>query len=303
MIQQAKTKLKRSRRGNIAYVWLILPVAAVMIFCMYPAVTAIVRSFMDWTPSKSEWIWFDNYKTLFTDKLFGKSFVNMIILVVCNLITSNVMTLLLAELLFNLKFGKLEKVYRYLFLLPALVPGMVSVLLWKNVILSGSEEGLFNSILALFGAKPSGWYFDKSRVILSMVLTSFPWVGGISFLIYLSGLQAIPESVYEAAELDGLSAFGRVLKIDLPLLVGQIKYFIIIGIINGVQVYDLQLIMAMSPVDPASTVPGYILYHYTFSSPKYGYAASIGVVLFVITLVLSTISNKISDKMRAENGI
>lgn len=296
-------KANRRENQNIAYLWLLLPLLAVTIFCLYPACSAIIRSFMDWTPTKSEWIWFGNYKELFTDALFGKAFGNMLILVACSLVTGNVMTLLLAELLFNLRFFKLEKVYRYLFLLPALVPGMVSVLLWKNVILSGSADGLMNTILGWFNIEPSGWYFDKGQVILSMVLTNFPWVGGVSFLIYLSGLQSIPDSVYEAGELEGLSAFKRVIYIDLPLLVSQIRYFIIIGLINGVQVYDLQLILGLSPVDGASTVPGYLLYHYTFGTTRYGYAASIGVVLFLITLTLSTISNKISDKVRAENGV
>lgn len=296
-------KANRRENQNIAYLWLLLPLLAVTIFCLYPACSAIIRSFMDWTPTKSEWIWFGNYKELFTDALFGKAFGNMLILVACSLVTGNVMTLLLAELLFNLRFFKLEKVYRYLFLLPALVPGMVSVLLWKNVILSGSADGLMNTILGWFNIEPSGWYFDKGQVILSMVLTNFPWVGGVSFLIYLSGLQSIPDSVYETGELEGLSAFKRVIYIDLPLLVSQIRYFIIIGLINGVQVYDLQLILGLSPVDGASTVPGYLLYHYTFGTTRYGYAASIGVVLFLITLTLSTISNKISDKVRAENGV
>lgn len=295
--------IQKKKSQHIAYAWLLLPVIFVAVFCVYPALAAIVRSFMDWTPSTSKWIWFDNYANLFSDALFGKAFANMLILVICSLITSNVMTLLLAELLFNLRFRALEKLYRYLFLLPALVPGMVSVLLWKNVILSGSAEGLFNTILGWFGAEPSGWYFDKGKVILSMVLTNFPWVGGVSFLIYLSGLQSIPESVYEAGELEGLTSLKRIVYIDLPLLVGQIKYFIIIGLINGVQVYDYQLILGLSPVDSSSTVPGYMLYYYTFSSPRYGYAASIGVVLFVITLTLSTVSNKISDKVRAENGL
>lgn len=148
-----------------------------------------------------------------------------------------------------------------------------------------------------------GWYFDGSKVILSLILTNFPWVGGVSFLIYYAGLQAIPQSVYEACELEGVTGFKRIVYIDLPLLVGQIKYFIIIGIINGVQVYDMQLILGFSAIDPSSTVPGYLLYYYTFGTPKYGYAASIGVVLFVITLTFTVISNKISDKKREENGI
>ncbi len=295
---------RRNKDGRAALCWLILPVIAVSLFCVYPVITAIVRSFMVWTPSQSKWVWFQNYTMLFKDELIATAFKNMIILVLGGLLTGNVMTLILAELLFNLVLKKTEKVFRYLFLLPALVPGMVNVLLWKNVVLSPDETGVLNVVLNWFGVKPQAWYFDKSMVIFSMIFTNFPWVGGVSFLIYLSGLQSIPESVYEAAELDGLSHFKRVFVIDLPFLVGQIKYFITVGIISGVQGYDLQLILGFSSVDPTSTVPGYLLYHYTFGGdPQYGYASAIGVVLFALTLIVSTVANAISDKMRKENGI
>lgn len=293
-----------AKRDNIAYLWLIAPILMVGIFCVYPALSAIARSFMNWSPSISKWIWFKNYFELFSDELFLKSLGNMLILTLFNIVFSNIMTLLLAELLFNLVLKKTEKTLRYLFLLPALVPGMVSVLLWKNVILSGTEEGLFNVVLGWLGTQPSGWYFDKNRVLASIILTGFPWVGGVSFLIYYAGLQAIPDSVYEAASLEGITPFRRVFSIDLPFLVGQIKYFLIIGIINGVQVYDIQLILGFSPIDSSSTVPGYLLYHYTFGSPpRYGYAASIGVVLFVITFLASLIANRVADKKLQEDGV
>ena len=297
---------KRKTDGKAAFLWLIVPVVFVALFCVYPALTAVVRSFMEWSPSKSEWIWFDNYKDLFSDSVFGSAFKNMLILVFFGMFTGNIMTLILAELLFNFAWKGTEKVYRYLFLLPALVPGMVSVLLWKNVVLSGTEEGLMNVIISWFGADTQAWYYDKGQVIFSMLLTNFPWVGGVSFLIYLSGLQAIPESVYEAADLDGLSHFKRVFVMDLPFLVGQIKYFIVIGIISGVQGYDLQLILGFSAIDTASTVPGYLLYYYTYgggNATNYGYASAIGVVLFVLTMTITTISNKISEWRQRENGI
>lgn len=297
-------KQKGNKDGKTAFFWLVLPIAVVTLFCVYPVFTAIIRSFMEWTPAHSEWVWFRNYTTLFKSELFSTAFKNMLVLVLGGLITGNIMTLILAELLFNFVLKKMEKVFRYLFLLPALVPGMVSVLLWKNVVLSADEMGLMNVVLDWLGIAPKAWYFDKSMVIFSMIFTNFPWVGGVSFLIYLSGLQSIPESVYEAAELDGLSHFKRVFVIDLPFLVGQIKYFITVGIISGVQGYDLQLILGFSSVDPASTVPGYLLYHYTFGGdPQYGYASAIGVVLFVLTLFVSSVANAISDKMRKENGI
>ena len=294
-------KIKKSQ--NVAYLWVLLPFLVVFLFCVYPAAAAIVRSFMNWTPSQSSWAGLANYREIFSDKLFGKAFGNMSVLTLSSLLTGNVTTFLVAELLFNLRLKRTGKVLRYLFVLPALVPGMVSVLLWKNVVLSGTEEGLMNVIMALFGKEPSAWYYDKSKVLLSMILTNFPWCGGVSFLIYFAGLQAIPESVYEACELEGLSPFKRVFLMDLPYLVGQIKYFVIIGLINGVQVYDYQLILGFSPIDSASTVPAYMLYYYTFGVSRYGCAAAIGVVLFAITLLFTVISNKISDKMRAENGV
>ena len=176
--------IKNRRKTNrVAYLWLAIPMLVVAVFCVYPAISAIIRSFMEWTPSKSKWIWLKNYKDLFQDKLFFSAFKNMSILLVFNIITGNVMTLFLAELLFNLRWKKTEKVFRYLFLLPALVPGMVNVLLWKNVILSSSEEGLVNIILSWFGKPAQGWYFDKSNVILSLILTSFPWWGKFSYLL------------------------------------------------------------------------------------------------------------------------
>lgn len=296
---------KSKTDGRTAFLWLIVPVVFVALFCVYPAIMAIIRSFMEWTPSKSGWIWFDNYKNLFSDEVFGAAFKNMGILVLSGMFTGNVMTLILAELLFNFGWRKTEKVYRYMFLLPALVPGMVNVLLWKNVVLSGTEEGLMNVILSWFGGEAQAWYYDKGQVIFSMILTNFPWVGGVSFLIYLSGLQSIPESVYEAADLDGLSHFKRVFVMDLPFLVGQIKYFIVIGLISGVQGYDLQLILGFSAIDKSSTVPGYLLYYHTYGSsmPNFGYASAIGVVLFVLTMTLTTISNKLSEKRQKENGI
>ena len=109
-----------SSKGKItknyqAFLWIILPLAAVTVFGLYPAVSAIIRSFMKWTPIQSEWVWFANYKELFQDKLFSRAFKNMVILALSSLVTSNVMTLLLAEFLFNLKLKKLEKSFHAAF--------------------------------------------------------------------------------------------------------------------------------------------------------------------------------------------
>ncbi|MDR1094355.1 MAG: sugar ABC transporter permease [Clostridiales bacterium] len=288
-----KTQKRAVKETLTAFAWLILPAGLMLIFCLYPAAAAILRSFMDYAPSGSRWIWFGNFSALFNDAVFRKSLLNMLILVSGGLLTGNVATLFLAECLFNMRNRKASKAFRYLFLIPSLVPGMVTALLWKNVILSGDADGLMNRLTGLFGAPPNAWYFSERLSKASIVLTNFPWVGGISFLIYLAGLQSIRESCLEAAELDGVTVWKRVWHIDLPLLLGQIKYFLIIGIVGGVQVFDMQLIITDGGPNYSTTVPGYLLYLKTYGYSAVGEASAIGVLLFAVTFTAMTIANKV----------
>ena len=285
-----------------AIVWLIVPLGFVCVFCVYPAISAIAKSFTEWSASgQTKFVLFDNYKAIFSDGVFWKSCLNMAIIVVFGMITSNVATLFLAELLFNMTEKKVAAIYRYLFLIPSLVPGMVTVLLWKNVILAGTEEGVVNGILAVFGVKPVPWYFSEKWSKFSMIMTNFPWVGGISFLIYLSGLQAIPDSCLEASKLDGVTTAKRIFYIDLPLLAGQIKYFFVVGLVSGVQNFDFQLIVTNGGPNNSTIVPGYILYMKTYGYSKLGEASAIGVTLFLLTFALTTIAGKISRKKTEDN--
>ncbi len=284
-----------------SFVWLFVPLGFLCVFCVYPAVSAVCTSFTEWSPrGKTSFVLFDNYKAVFSDPVFGKACGNMGILVFFGMITGNAATILLAELLFNMKEKRAAKAYRYLFLIPTLVPGMVSVLLWKNVIFAGTEEGLVNILLSVFGVKPNAWYFSERWSKFAIVMTNFPWVGGIGFLIYLSGLQAIPESCIEAAQLDGVTTWKRVFYIDLPFLLGQIKYFFVIGLVNGVQNFDFQLIVTDGGPNNSTIVPGYMLYMKTYGYSKLGEASAIGVTLFVLTFALTLLANGIAKRSKEE---
>lgn len=286
---------RRKRKSDIlkAMLWLCIPMAMILLFCVYPFINAFINSFSEFSISQgTKFVLFKNYASVYGDPVFWKSFKNMIIFIVFNLVTVNIATITLAELLFNMKNQKLAKIYRYIFLIPAIVPGMVIILLWKNVIFSGTEDGLANVILNWFNIEPNAWYYSESLSKFSIIMTNFPWVGGISFLIYLSGLQAIPESCLDAAKLDGATMFKRLRYIDLPLLAGQIKYFFIIGIISGAQAFDYQLIITDGGPNNSTNVPGYMLYLKTYGYSKIGEASAIGVTLFLLTFALAIIANK-----------
>ena len=162
-----------------------------------------------------------------------------------------------------------------------------------------------NQIIGVFGANPIEWLVSENTVIvfISIALYGFPWMGGTSFLIYLAGLNGIDESVIEASHLDGVGTWRRVFTIDLPLIMGQIKYFLVMGIIGGLQNYTMQYAITnggpgelINGMESGTMVPGFYIFRLiteTLIPGAYGYACAIGVVMFVIIMIITVINNKL----------
>lgn len=290
VIRKHKTKYRKS--DMFGYVWMLPALVLIAVFSIYPALSALLHSFTKWDLVRTEFIGFANFGRMFTDNIFWKSCLNLIVLMVTGLIFGNVSALFLAELLHNTKSARAGSIYRFIFVLPSLLPGMVNMLIWTKIVFSPFDSGLMNSILAVFGISSQGWYAQENLALVSMILTGFPWVAGTSFLIYLAGLNNIPESVYEALELDGASVWKRIFYIDLPLLKSQIKYFVMMGIIGAMQSFSMQLVFTFGGPNYATTVPGYYMYQKAFYSGEFGYAAAIGFFLFIVTLIVTVINNR-----------
>ena len=290
------------KKGFWGLVWILPGFALLLVFSYYPPIKAIIYSFTDWNGTFSHWNDFENFVMMFTDAKFWDSFKNALILTASGMIFGNLMTVVLAELLHNCVFKKISSAFRFLFILPVLVPGIVTNLLWANIIFSATPDGLINSILISLNLieEPLTWYYGSETVLYSLILTGFPWVAGTSFLIYLAGLQNIPESIVEAARLDGINTFKRLIYIDFPYLLGQIKYFLILGVIQGIQNYNLQFLITRGGPNSASMVPGYYIYYMAFNNGKFGYACANGVFLFLILFVFTLYTNK---RMRTTEDI
>ncbi|MBQ2712771.1 MAG: sugar ABC transporter permease [Clostridia bacterium] len=300
---QKRKKMKKY--NNWAYLWIAPAFLLMLVFAYYPPINTLILSFTDSVNGlNGEWIGLKNYAEIFfggetmiaifsSKYAFWKSMLQVTILTVFGILVGNAMTILLAELLFNCKLKWASKIYRYIFLITILVPGVVNMLIWELLIFSAN--GVANSLLEALGLSTSLWYQAPNfQCMLAIMLTGFPWVGGTSFLIYLAGLQTMPESIIEASVLDGVSTFKRVFCIDLPCLAGQLKYFLIMGIIGGFQNFSIQLVVTGSGygTSNAALVPGYMLYHFAFATNNYGVAAAIGITLFVLTLGLTILNMK-----------
>jgi raffinose/stachyose/melibiose transport system permease protein len=128
-----------------------------------------------------------------------------------------------------------------------------------------------------------------------MPISRGAWIGIIGVLIYLSGLEKIPRSVYECADLDGIGWFGKFLYIELPLIATQVRVNLVLLIVGVLSDYGLMLVLLNDSGGPggAGMVPGLYMYYNAFVKREAGYACAIGILLFFIILALTVVNNKL----------
>lgn len=271
----------------------------VIAFCYYPPILAIIRSFTTWTiGSVDEKLDFslNNYTRLFNDPVFLKSIKTMLYINIPKLIIGIFAPLVMAELIYWVKKKNLQSLYRILVLLPIITPGVIITYIWTYVY---KIDGILNGVLSLFGIKSDiSWLNDERTVIPAIIFMGFPWCGGTSVLIYTSGLMNIPTELIEAARLDGATTWKIITRVHMPAIVGQIRYFLVFGIIGAFQDYGIQVILSSSKLvgkditNSAIMVPGYYMYTQAFSGGDLGYACAIGTVLFVVVMIITAITFK-----------
>jgi raffinose/stachyose/melibiose transport system permease protein len=172
-----------------------------------------------------------------------------------------------------------------------MIPGTVIMLVWKYLMLD-PLNGVVNAILIKFGIAPLGWLGEVKTALPGLILIGFPWIAGTNLLIYLAGIQSIPESIIESATLDGIRVLRRIFMIDIPLLIGQFKLLIVLGIIGGIQGFQLQYITTNGDPAYATIVPGLWMYRRAFQFNDFEYASTIGVVIFLVILFFSYLNIK-----------
>lgn len=145
-----------------------------------------------------------------------------------------------------------------------------------------------------FNEGTPAWLGNKDLVIPAILFWGFPWVGTVGVLIYLSGLQNISQDVYEAARLDGVSPIGMIFKIELPLIMTQVRINLIFMTIGTLTMYEIFLILLGPDGGPGGKgmVPGLYMFSSAFSEGRFGYACALGMVLFVIILLLTIVYQK-----------
>ena len=296
MTENKKTLWYRIVKNKWAYVFILPLMIGALGFCYYPAISGIVTSLFKWNGTGTrEFISFSNYVELFRDDIFLNSIGTMFVLLVPRLLIGIFMPLIMAELIFNTKSKKMQSFYRIAVLIPMVAPGVVGMLIWQNIF--EPTTGLYARLLVFLGICKEGatidFLNDPNWVISTIIILGFPWVNGTNILIYISGMMSISGEVIEASELDGCGTWRRIFTIDFPLILGQIRYFAVFGFIGLMQDYGLQMILTNGGPGYTTYVPGWYMYKLAFTSGRYGYACSIGTVLFAVIFAVTLVAFKL----------
>lgn len=261
------------------------------VFSLVPFVIAIATSFFDYeVGGAATFVGLANYREYVHDYTFRESFGNMLFLCGWSVLMVMIVPLIVAKLIFSLSSERASYFYRILFLFPIVVPNVAVFLIWRTLIYS--DDGLLNTLLPLLGlpSPARGWLSSPNIVIWAIACVGFPFAGGINILIYYAGLTSIPDTVHEAALLDGATGVRKFLLIDVPLVMSQIKLLVMLTIIGGIQAFEGVYVLTTGGIGFKSMVPGLWMYYNAFFFQRMGYACAIGVILFLIILGLTILN-------------
>ena len=279
------------------YLLIAIPLALVLIFNYYPIFNGFVHIFYKWDGDMvEEFIGFGNITKMFHDMDLWRSFGVVAIFIASNLLKM-IIPIAAAVVLHHIVNDRANYLYRIMFVVPMVVPAMVFFLMWKYFY--EPNAGVLNELLRACGLLKSTeiiqWLSNSKLVIPSLLFAGFPWVGAFGVLIYLAGLQNIPEEIYEAAEIDGAGPLRIFWQMELPLIMTQVRINLILMIICTIQQLQNVYLFVGESGGPngIASVPGLVVFREAFNRGYFGYGCAIGFLLFLVTLGLTFINNKL----------
>ncbi len=255
-------------------------------FIVVPVGLSLYFSFCDYSLLQSPvYIGAANYRELFHDPVFWKGLTNTIWYTALALPAGLVVALALA-LLLNLKIRG-QIIYRTIIFLPSLVPVVASAMVW--LWLFNQRLGLINYLLSFIGIDGPGWLTDAQWAMPALAFMSL-WGVGNTVIIYLAGLQDVPMELYEAAEIDGASAWERLWHVTIPMISPVIFFNLIMAIIGTWQVFTIPFIMTGGGADYSTLFYTMYLYNNAFEYLRMGYASAMAWIQLLIILALTAVA-------------
>jgi ABC-type sugar transport system permease subunit len=283
---------RRIYDARLLYLLVLPTLVLVGLLQWFPLLSGLVYTFYRYDGIRSTYVGLGNFDQMLHDPALKASVGNVLTLLVARLVIVLTMPLGVAFLIYHLRHERWRYWYRVGFVLPMVVPTVVIYLLWSWIY---DYDGVLNILLrgVGLGSQARAWLGDSNLALDAIIGVGFPWIGAFNMLIYLAGLQNIPHEVQDAATTDGAVGLRKVLTIELPLILGQVRLLVILTVISTIEGFESILIMTNGGPGTATMVPGLRLYHAAMNDYELGYATAIGLVLFFVLFALTLLNMRL----------
>ena len=302
MKPKQKSAMSMERRNALVGISFILPnFIGFLIFVLIPVIFSFILAFMDWDGfTEMKFVLFDNFKTIFADRIFRESLIQTIVYCVFNVVLSAVAALGLA-LILNTKL-KGKTFFRSAIFFPYVASVVAVGAVWKAMFMK--EGGPVNIFLEFIGVPHDalpGWLTSTKWALAGVIIVSIWKNMGYFMVIYLAALQEISYSLYEAAEIDGATKWQQFKRITFPMLTPSHFFVIMMLTINSFKTFDLIFALTEGGPGTSTTLLSMYIYKESFSYLHYGLASAAAMILFLIvggiTIMQFRVEKKFTDFM------
>lgn len=281
------SKRRKDLRMGLLFIspWII----GFAVFGLYPIGMAIYYSFCDYDVLRDPvWVGSLNYQDMVTDDVFWKSLYNTLFYTLISVPLSLTLALMIAVLLNRPILGR--SLFRTFFYIPAIVPLVAVSMIWLWVF--EGESGLLNYGLSLIGIEGPQWLTDATWTKPTLILSSV-WQTGGAMVLFLAGLQDVPRSLYESADLDGAGPVQQLRHITIPMVSPVLYFNLVMGIILSIQEFVKPFVMMPDGGENRSALLFAVyIYQNAFQYNNMGYACAMAVILFLMILVLTWLATR-----------
>jgi ABC-type sugar transport system permease subunit len=285
-------------RYQIAFLFIGPYALSFIFFSAYPVLLSLPTALKqyDYMTGRHLWVGLTHFKRALLDPTFFKAWWNTLYLAWGGILLGFWPPMLLAILVNELR--KAQGFWRTFLYIPAVCAGTTAAALWKWIY--NPEFGLLNHLLKLVGLPPQTWLMDPHLVKLCLIFMGVVMGTGREMLFYLAALQNIPDQLYEAAEIDGASIWQKLRYITLPELLPLIKTLFILSVIKNMHVFSEIFMMTKGGPCGASQTLTYYIWETAFKHMEMGYATAMGIYVFFVSIVLTTINIKVLKRRDIE---
>lgn len=285
------------------FLFLLPALVLFLLFVIYPIFQSIYYSLFDWKgfgPAE-DFVGLDNFKNILSDKVFMIALRNAFLLIVFSLLIQLPLSLLLAVMVGRDLPGR--AFFRTIFFMPYVISEVITAIMWLFLLNPNPDRGFVNAVIVALGGESQPWLGDTT-LVLPALFVALTWkYFGFHMLLYMAGLQNIPQEIQEAGRIDGANSLQNFFYITLPLLGSTIRTSVYLSVLGSIQQFILVWIMSKGgPVNASETLATYMI-RFGFVRFQLGYASAVAIYMFVLCLMFSLIYQRLARQQDYLTGL